>query len=131
MEHDELTKHLTLELPPEFRFTDDQADVMYAFHEGSGRVAVGSGAGTGKTTTLTRIVAETVTRLAEPTPGDLDANPFDDILVTTFTRDAAGQLKTKIKHFYHGYLLHLCSLRWVGRSCILVSRISSHRFCVL
>ncbi len=103
MEHDELIEHLTLELPPEFRFTDDQADVMYAFHEGSGRVAVGSGAGTGKTTTLTRIVAETVTRLAEPTPGDLDANPFDDILVTTFTRDAAGQLKTKIKHILRAH----------------------------
>lgn len=97
MEHDELTDHLTLELPSGFRFTDDQSDVMYAFHEGSGRVAVGSGAGTGKTTTLTRVVAETVTRMAEPTPGDLNANPFDEILVTTFTRDAAGQLKTKIK----------------------------------
>lgn len=103
MEHDELTDHLTLELPPEFRFTDDQADVMYAFHEGSRRVAVGSGAGTGKTTTLTRVVAETVTRIAEPTPGDLDTNPFDEILVTTFTRDAAGQLKMKIKQILRAH----------------------------
>lgn len=97
MNHDELAEHLELELEDDFRFTNDQAEVMYAFQEGTGRVAVGSGAGTGKTATLTRVVAETVVRMTQPTPGSLTENPFDDILVTTFTRDAAGQLKGQIK----------------------------------
>ncbi|GAB7012971.1 UvrD-helicase domain-containing protein [Halolamina salina] len=97
MNHDEVSDQLSLALDPEFEFTSDQANVMHAFHEGSGRVAVGSGAGTGKTTTLTRVVAETVVRMTSPNPGQIDTNPFDEILVTTFTRDAAGQLKTKIK----------------------------------
>ena len=97
MSPEDISEQLLLSLDPEFQFTSDQADVMYAFHEGSGRVAVGSGAGTGKTATLTRVVAETVVRMTNPDPQDIDENPFDDILVTTFTRDAAGQLKTKIK----------------------------------
>lgn len=97
MNHDEIVEFLELELTDGFEFTDDQADVMYAFQEGSGRVAVGSGAGTGKTATLTRVVAETVTRMTQPNPGSINENPFDDILVTTFTRDAAGQLKSQIK----------------------------------
>lgn len=97
MNHDELVADLELEIADGFEFTDDQAEVMYAFQEGSGRVAVGSGAGTGKTATLTRVVAETVVRMTQPDPGSLTENPFNDILVTTFTRDAAGQLKGQIK----------------------------------
>lgn len=97
MEHNELLEHLELEVPPDFEFTPDQGDVMYAYQEESGRVCVGSGAGTGKTTTLTRVVAETVVRISKPDPTSLESNPFDKILVTTFTRDAAGQLKGKIK----------------------------------
>lgn len=97
MEHNELLQHLALEVPEEFEFTPDQADVMYAYHEETGRVCVGSGAGTGKTTTLTRVVAETVVRMTAPDESSIDSNPFDEILVTTFTRDAAGQLKGKIK----------------------------------
>jgi len=97
MDHDELVEYLELELDPDFEFTDDQADVMFAFQETTGRVCVGSGAGTGKTTTLTRVVAESVARIVTPEPDSIDTNPFDEILVTTFTRDAAGQLKTKIK----------------------------------
>jgi ATP-dependent helicase/nuclease subunit A len=97
MNHDELVGLLELELAEGFRFTDDQADVMYAFQEGTGRVAVGSGAGTGKTATLTRVVAESITRMTQPEPGSLTENPFDKVLVTTFTRDAAGQLKGQIK----------------------------------
>jgi len=96
MKHEDLIELLQIELEG-FDFTEDQADVMYAFQEGSGRVAVGSGAGTGKTTTLTRVVAETVVRMAYPNPESLSENPFDEILVTTFTRDAAGQLKVQIK----------------------------------
>lgn len=97
MDHDELVRYLDLELDPDFEFTDDQADVMFAFHERTGRVCVGSSAGTGKTTTLTRVVAESVVRMIAPDADHIDTNPFDEILVTTFTRDAAGQLKTKIK----------------------------------
>ena len=97
MEHSDLLPYLSLELPEGFEFTPDQGDVMYAYHEGTGRVCVGSGAGTGKTTTLTRVVAEAVIRMVEPEAENIDSNPFDEILVTTFTRDAAGQLKGKIK----------------------------------
>lgn len=97
MDHADLLPHLSLNLPSDFEFTPDQADVMHAYHEQTGRVCVGSGAGTGKTTTLTRVVAETIVRMTDPDPADLDSNPFDEILVTTFTRDAAGQLKGKIK----------------------------------
>ncbi len=97
MNHNELVELLELELADDFEFTDDQAEVMYAFQEGSGRVVVGSGAGTGKTATLTRVVAETVARMAQPNPKSITQNPFNEILVTTFTRDAAGQLKSQIK----------------------------------
>lgn len=97
MDHETLLDSLALNFRPGFEFTDDQADVMHSYHEASGRVCVGSGAGTGKTTTLTRVVAEAVVRMAGRDPGQIDSNPFDQILVTTFTRDAAGQLKTKIK----------------------------------
>jgi len=97
MNHDELAEYLELELASDFEFTPDQADVMYAFQEGTGRVCVGSSAGTGKTTTLTRVVAESVARMTTPEPDTIETNPFDEILVTTFTVDAAGQLKTKIK----------------------------------
>lgn len=97
MDHSELSPHLSLELPEGFEFTPDQADVVHAYHEGTGRVCVGSGAGTGKTTTLTRVVAESVVRMTESNPTNIESNPFDEILVTTFTRDAAGQLKGKIK----------------------------------
>jgi ATP-dependent helicase/nuclease subunit A len=82
---------------PDFQFTDDQAEVMSAYHTGSGRVCVGAGAGTGKTTTLTRVVTEAVIEMCQPNVGLVERNPFDEILVTTFTRDAAGQLKSKIK----------------------------------
>lgn len=94
---DDLEDHLAIELDPDFDFTRDQAAAVEAYHEGTGRVCVGSGAGTGKTTTLTRVVAESVVRMCQPTPGEVESNPFDEILVTTFTRDAAGQLKTKLK----------------------------------
>jgi ATP-dependent helicase/nuclease subunit A len=94
---EDIEERLAIDLDPDFSFTDDQATVMKAYHEGTGRVCVGSGAGTGKTTTLTRVVAEAVVRMSQPDPEDIDSNPFDGILVTTFTRDAAGQLKTKLK----------------------------------
>ncbi len=119
MNHDELVDDLLIELEPDFRFTDDQAAVMHAYHEGTGRVCVGSGAGTGKTTTLTRVVAEAVIRLCQPNPGSVNSNPFDEILVTTFTRDAAGQLKTKIKQRLReheensGVELDLAIWRWI------------------
>lgn len=97
MQHDELMASLELEVGDGFEFTEDQADVIHAYHEGSDAVAVGAGAGTGKTTTLTRAVGESVLREATPSPANCDANPFDDILVMTFMRNAANELKTTIK----------------------------------
>jgi len=97
MNHDDLVEELQLAIDEGFRLTPGQADVMEAYHEGSGRVAVGAGAGTGKTATLTRVVAEAVLRSCTPDPESIEENPFEDILVTTFTRDAAGQLKSEIK----------------------------------
>ncbi|WP_138007107.1 UvrD-helicase domain-containing protein [Halalkalirubrum salinum] len=106
MEHSDLLRYLSLELPENFEFTSDQGDVMYAYHEGTGRVCVGSGAGTGKTTTLTRVVSEAVVRMVKPEPENINSNPFDEILVTTFTRDAAGQLKGKIKSILRDHQAH-------------------------
>lgn len=97
MDADKLDSRLALELGEGFQFTPDQADVMAAYHESGGRVCVGSGAGTGKTTTLTRVVAEAVVRLAGEDLSDLSSNPFNEIIVTTFTKDAAGQLRSEIK----------------------------------
>ncbi len=75
-------------------FDDDpQATVFEEYHEGTGRVVVGAGAGTGKTTTLIDVVAEAVIEKLETESG----NPMSDLLVTTFTKDAAGELKTKLK----------------------------------
>jgi len=92
---DELESLMKLEIPEDSpQFKPDQADVFREYHEGSGRVCVGAGAGTGKTTTLTRVLAEAVLREYEQNP---DQNPFRTIFVTTFTRDAAGELKTDIK----------------------------------
>lgn len=85
----------TMEL--EFRAEDnspvsDQEAVIEEFHEGTGRVAVDAAAGTGKTTTMLYTVAETVVREATE-----EYNPFEDILLTTFTRDAASELKQRLK----------------------------------
>ncbi|AHG00726.1 hypothetical protein HALLA_05780 [Halostagnicola larsenii XH-48] len=75
-------------------FDDEpQSQVFDEYFEGSGRVVVGAGAGTGKTTTLIDIVAETILQKLETE----DGNPMDDLLVTTFTKDAAGELKTELK----------------------------------
>lgn len=71
----------------------DQQPVFNEYHDGGGRVVVGAGAGTGKTTTLIDVVAEAVLEKYH----EEDGNPMDDILVTTFTKDAASELKTKLK----------------------------------
>jgi len=120
MDHDELMQHLELEVDPDvFSFTSDKADVMYAYHEGDTPVAVGAGAGTGKTTALTKAVGEAVLRQCEPSPGESERNPFDDILVMTFMRDAANELKTTIKEVLRdhqaaaGYDLETDIWRWV------------------
>lgn len=71
---------------------EDQAAVIEAFLDGTGRVAVDAAAGTGKTTTMLTTVAETVIR--ESAAGN---DPFDNLLLTTFTTDAASELKTRLK----------------------------------
>ena len=57
-------------------------------------MAAAAGSGTGKTTTAVEVVAEAVVRELDRAP---ERNPFESILVTTFTRDAARQLKTELK----------------------------------
>lgn len=75
-------------------FDDEpQSAVFDEYFNGSNRVVVGAGAGTGKTTTLIDIVAEAVLQKLDAEEG----NPLDDLLVTTFTKDAAGELKTELK----------------------------------
>lgn len=72
----------------------DQQAVLETYHDPQGgRVCVDAGAGTGKTKTLIETVAEAI--LQELESGN--ENPVDDILVTTFTRDAAAELKTSLK----------------------------------
>lgn len=71
---------------------DDQVAVIEAFLDGTGRVAVDAAAGTGKTTTMLTTVAETVVR--ESADG---TDPFQRLLLTTFTTDAASELKTRLK----------------------------------
>ncbi len=75
-------------------FDDEpQRTVFQEYHDGSGRVVVGAGAGTGKTTTLIDVLAEAVIEKLDNEAG----NPMSDLLVTTFTKDAAGELKTNLK----------------------------------
>jgi ATP-dependent helicase/nuclease subunit A len=89
----------------------DQSAVVKSYHDGTGRVAVGAGAGTGKTTTLMDVVGEAVLQeLFAVVPDDVSieewldqqteiqfSNPFEEILLTTFSNDAANELKTRLK----------------------------------
>ncbi|NHN60453.1 MULTISPECIES: exodeoxyribonuclease V subunit beta [Halorussus] len=77
---------------PPFRPTPDQGEVIRSYFEESGRVAVDASAGTGKTTTLILTLAEMVVREASS-----DYNPLENTLVTTFTKDATKELKTRLK----------------------------------
>lgn len=71
----------------------NQQTVFERFHdENYGRVCVDAGAGTGKTTTLIRTVAEAVVRADEA-----GREPFDELLLTTFSKEAAHELKTRLK----------------------------------
>ena len=70
-----------------------QQTVFDRFHDPQyGRVCVNAGAGTGKTMTMIRTVAQAV--VAED---DAGRDPFDQILLTTFSNDAAHELKTRLK----------------------------------
>jgi len=72
----------------------DQRRALSAHFDTGAVVAAAAGSGTGKTTTAVEVVAEAVVRELDRAP---DRNPFESILVTTFTRDAARQLKTELK----------------------------------
>lgn len=63
------------------------------FSEGKGKVLVSAGAGTGKTQTMVWAVSEAVLRLIKNP--DVD-NPFEEILVVTFTVEAARELKEDV-----------------------------------
>ncbi|SNR57056.1 UvrD-helicase domain-containing protein [Halorubrum vacuolatum] len=70
-----------------------QQTVFDRFHDPEyGRVCVNAGAGTGKTMTMIRTVAQAV--VAADAAGQ---DPFDQILLTTFSNDAAHELKTRLK----------------------------------
>lgn len=84
---------------PNLRITDShdlrgrQQTVFDRFHDDDyGRVCVDAGAGTGKTATLIRTVAQTI--VEEDAAGHA---PFEKILLTTFSNDAAHELKTRLK----------------------------------
>ena len=77
---------------PPHRPVDDQRAVLASYFDGTGRVVVDASAGTGKTTTLVVTVAEAIVRQATETD-----NPLSEMLVTTFGRDAAAELKTRLK----------------------------------
>ncbi|MDG6219629.1 MAG: hypothetical protein QCI00_09355, partial [Candidatus Thermoplasmatota archaeon] len=61
----------------DIEFKDDQYPVLNEYFNGFGRVAVSAGAGTGKTTLLVEIIAESVVRLLEDDP---EHNPFNKIM---------------------------------------------------
>ena len=77
----------------------DQEAVIEAFHEGTGRVAVDAAAGTGKTTTMLTTVAEVVVSVAET-----GENPFESLLLTTFTRDAATELQEDLREVLRNHV---------------------------
>jgi len=98
---------------PPNRPVDDQRAVLASYFEGTGRVVVDASAGTGKTTTLVVTVAEAIVRQATATD-----NPLSELLVTTFGRDAAAELKTRIKrllrhHVDNGGDLPTGVFRWI------------------
>lgn len=71
----------------------NQQTVFDRFHDDDyGRVCVDAGAGTGKTTTMIRTVAQAIV-----TEDAADNDPFEQILLTTFSNDAAHELKTRLK----------------------------------
>jgi len=79
---------------PDAGLAPDQRAVFDAYYDEDGVICTPAGSGTGKTTTAIEVVAEAVVRQLEADPG---RNPFESILVTTFTKDAARQLKTELK----------------------------------
>jgi ATP-dependent helicase/nuclease subunit A len=72
----------------------DQRAVFDAYFGNSEVVCTPAGSGTGKTTTAVETVAEAVVRQLDADP---ERNPFESVLVTTFTKDAARQLRAAVK----------------------------------
>lgn len=75
------------------RLSPDQRAVFDAYFDEDAVVCTPAGSGTGKTTTAIEVVAEAVVRELHRAP---ETNPFESILVTTFTTDAARQLTTEL-----------------------------------
>ncbi|MHA1863046.1 MAG: UvrD-helicase domain-containing protein, partial [Candidatus Thorarchaeota archaeon] len=67
-------------------------DALSALLDSKENIVIGASAGTGKTTLLTNIIAEYVIRKASS-----GQNPFDKIVATTFTVEAARQIKEKVR----------------------------------
>jgi len=68
-----------------------QEDVLEDLFLEENNVIVSAGAGTGKTTTMVEAVTEAVLR-----ENDHNKNPFEKVLVVTFTVEAARQLQQKV-----------------------------------
>lgn len=77
---------------PEVRLTDEQEDALVLDRN----VAITAGAGTGKTTTLTR-------RYLELLRSDPDVMPTD-VVTITFTRKAAAELETRVREAVYAEL---------------------------
>ncbi|WP_253738654.1 UvrD-helicase domain-containing protein [Halohasta salina] len=98
---------------PPYPPVDDQRAVLASYFDGTGRVVVDASAGTGKTSALVTTVAEAVVREASET-----SNPLSGMLVTTFGRDAAAELKTRLgevlrHHADNGGELPRAVFRWL------------------
>jgi len=98
---------------PPYPPVDDQNAVLASYFEATGRVVVDASAGTGKTSTLVVTLAETIVRTATETH-----NPLSEILVTTFGREAAAELKSRLKavlrsHQAAGGELPQAVFRWI------------------
>ncbi|WGI17145.1 UvrD-helicase domain-containing protein [Methanonatronarchaeum sp. AMET-Sl] len=76
---------------------EGQIEVLNSlFKRENGKVLVSAGAGTGKTHTMVYCILEAIIRLKKGDKKDKSENPFDEILVVTFTVEAARDLKTEI-----------------------------------
>ena len=82
------------------RPSDDQKDIINAYFR-DGRLCVDAGAGTGKTTTLVRVLAQTV---LDTFGVNQNANPLERVLAITFgveaSRDIKGKLREALKEHF-------------------------------
>ncbi len=76
----------------DYNLADPQIEVLEHLFVNEHNLIVSAGAGTGKTTTMVEAVTEAVLR-----ENNKENNPFNKVLVVTFTIEAARQLKKKVR----------------------------------